>query len=992
MLSHRFVQALGLCSVFSSVLGQGDTMVEVAGNRYTLAPNANGVLEYLADNRRPALYSGNFGDCHGPGSSIQLDRFDVAYYKDNTTIMFHLGGSSRLISESLMLNIEVYAYGLDRFNLPFNPCNTNIASLCPVQRNITIEAGAIIPVSPTDVAGIPAIALSIPDFEGEAILRIFANTTRQEVACYSTVLKNGHSFSQPSSVGTILGVMTLITAFFSIATAMYGDNISAMRTHYAHTLSVGVVFAVFQHIFFTGALSVNWPSVLVAWWSNFAWAGGMINTSTMQSSIDRMTSANVGNISEIGSAGSGTAQTLLGGGVNMATLYRRSLDTIPVNDMIDKIYEPFDFTGGELARDLYKRDLANASTGFVWYGNEVTTGLPLPGNYSGFAGTLATEQIRASNAFLTGFLWFLILLVLVIASIIATKWLLEGLIHIKAVRNDRLVLFRKMWINNTISAALRTCFIAFFMIMFLTMFQFTYDSSAGPKAIAAIVFIIFLVGAIVLSIMALAYRFETIHRGNQLATTTEKANRRESFRLSMRSMFTRSSDDATAKRFSPLWIFHNLNNSGSKPNSIHDDEEYITKFGWIASRFRKSRWWFFSAWLFYEFIRACFYAGASGHALTQVFGLLVVEILAFCLIIWARPFEGQRLNLIVVYLLGFSKVASVALSAAFDVSFNLGRIITTVIGVVIIVIQGILVIVTALAMIIGAFTSYMSLTRERPIEVWRPRRLRTQREKYFRHILLASQERQPDPVAKQVAVTPDLPNGPYFNVSSIRRVNKIEDNDRNSDVPGPHGLPRSMTDQSIGQVMSAPAQSLDLDPRPARRMSTSSSTFTTSNLPYGARSHRPSWSTHDFQQNLSLVDVNRTLPDREHTRSPLATTTITSSIPMIPAGSRHSSGSPAPAKTLRTAKSVESLRAVGIPQHDETTITDVPLPRIRPRSGTWDSRGPSRVGSRSTTPTNANFPDRENLTSTANNVRVPLTPAVENDEEFAPFFDKKENK
>lgn len=94
--------------------------------RYVSYVNENGETEYLADNRRPALYTGNFGDCMGD-SLINVTRFDAAYYKDNMTVQFHLAGNSNLNNEALMMYIGVFAYGESRFDLTFNPCDANIA-------------------------------------------------------------------------------------------------------------------------------------------------------------------------------------------------------------------------------------------------------------------------------------------------------------------------------------------------------------------------------------------------------------------------------------------------------------------------------------------------------------------------------------------------------------------------------------------------------------------------------------------------------------------------------------------------------------------------------------------------------------------------------------------------------------------------------------------------------------------------------------------------
>jgi hypothetical protein len=70
-------------------------------SQYVEYINSEGQIIWLADSRRPALYTQNFGDCMG-GSLINVTRFDAAYYKDNMTVLFHLEGSSALSNQSLM--------------------------------------------------------------------------------------------------------------------------------------------------------------------------------------------------------------------------------------------------------------------------------------------------------------------------------------------------------------------------------------------------------------------------------------------------------------------------------------------------------------------------------------------------------------------------------------------------------------------------------------------------------------------------------------------------------------------------------------------------------------------------------------------------------------------------------------------------------------------------------------------------------------------------
>jgi Transient receptor potential (TRP) ion channel/ML-like domain len=699
---------------------------------------------------------------------------------------------------------------------------------------VPIEANGIIPISQSDISGIPAIALTIPDFEGQAILRIFANSTQSQIGCYSAVVTNGITFSHPAAVGSVLGIFTLVAVFSSIATAMYGDNIPETRKHHAHSLSVFVVFAVLHHIFFTGALSVNWPSVLVAFWSNYALFAGMIFSSPMQNSINQLLGANRGNISMVGAAASGVANDNLGGGYQISQIYKRAA-AIPFQTFegIGQTLRPRSFE-----HTLARRELLNSSTGFSWYGNPVRPGLPLPGNFSGFAGTVAQENIPASNAFMTAFLWFLVLLLCIAAGIFLTKCVIEGLYRLRVMKTPRLAYFRARWLSFLLAGVLRTIFIAFFMFMFLTMFQFTLGGSAGVLAIAAIVLVLFSVGMAGAAGYALYYRL----RSGKFISEADKLNmeRRKIlgfvpyYDLIRESIFREKDETKVFTGSLPWWRIHFVSNTPDEP-SIHEDEDYTRKFGWLASRFRRSKWWFFGLWLVYEFIRACFYGGAAGHALTQVFGLLVVEFIAFIAIIFLKPFEGKRLNLLMVYVLGFSKVATVALSSAFDKRFNLQRIPTTAIGIVIIVIQSMLTILLMVAIVLGAISSYMSLTRNR--DDFKPKKWAGIRTRYFAHIDQTSTD-QPPPLQRP-QTPPPMPaelTEPYFKVGSVRRQPKIEDTE--GDV---EDFAESKTSLSQGILAS----------RQQSRAQSIRSQASISNLPYGARRHRASWSSRDLQQDLS---------------------------------------------------------------------------------------------------------------------------------------------
>jgi hypothetical protein len=118
-LASRLIFALWLV-----VLCFGSTILAAKEPQYVVG-TIDGTDYRVRDDRRPALYTADYGDCLGE-SLINVTRFDAAYYRDNMTIMFHLEGQTALTNESIMMSIGVFAYGESRFELTFNPCSANI--------------------------------------------------------------------------------------------------------------------------------------------------------------------------------------------------------------------------------------------------------------------------------------------------------------------------------------------------------------------------------------------------------------------------------------------------------------------------------------------------------------------------------------------------------------------------------------------------------------------------------------------------------------------------------------------------------------------------------------------------------------------------------------------------------------------------------------------------------------------------------------------------
>ncbi|KAL1894380.1 hypothetical protein Sste5346_005880 [Sporothrix stenoceras] len=393
---------------------------------YVYGTDSHGVTRQLAADRTPALYTSDFGDCLGGKSFFNISAFDAAYYADNMTVVFHLDGTSNVHNESTMRN------------------GHNNGSILP----LTIYgAFALVPMQ---TASIPDIALQIPDFDGSVSLQIFANSTQSEIGCFQAAMTNGNSIGIPEILAPTIAFFVGIAMLCSFMTAAYSISVPLMRAHYAHSLSVVLMFETMQTFFLTGALSLHWPSVLVAWWSNFAWSAGIIDITPLVAQIGGFSGV-AGNISQFSDDG---PMFVKGGSGQLA----------------DQIYSSDGTNNGPVLAavvSLLKRKVYNSSDpyDYTWGGDPVLPGVPLPGTWQSLSGTLGNLNIPGASAFTLCLFW------MVIASVVFPLGLLGSDDNIEPrgrpfVHQDEVYIKKFGWLSARYKAG---CY-WFFAVQLVTQF------------------------------------------------------------------------------------------------------------------------------------------------------------------------------------------------------------------------------------------------------------------------------------------------------------------------------------------------------------------------------------------------------------------------------------------------------------------------------------------------------------------------------------------
>lgn len=87
--------------VVITLISLGRLSIAQDSNQYVTGKDADGNTIELAANRRPALYTQDFGDCQGD-SLINVTRFDGAFYKDNMTVTFNFEGQTSIKQDTVM--------------------------------------------------------------------------------------------------------------------------------------------------------------------------------------------------------------------------------------------------------------------------------------------------------------------------------------------------------------------------------------------------------------------------------------------------------------------------------------------------------------------------------------------------------------------------------------------------------------------------------------------------------------------------------------------------------------------------------------------------------------------------------------------------------------------------------------------------------------------------------------------------------------------------
>lgn len=600
----------------------------------------------------------------------------LRFYPGNSTLEFDLSAASIQDNLNVSIALSVNAYGLGVIDVNIDLCTLAGGILCPLPK-YQFSGGGIFPVPPQLLKDIPSIAYSIPDLEAVATLQLTDTTgnANKVVGCVQATLSNGHTAKQSGVLWATVG-LALLALFSSLLHTAIAQSIGA-----AQWRIVDVMWAI-QHPAIASLLSLNYPTVFLAYGTNFAWSLGLVNIPSLQSSITQ-TRANTGGHDQAvfgknltaqsgrkynpfsdtqSAATSGFGKSISPGSLGLFAVSKNSTSQqgSAMGATTNLVSMPFSsYAHIQSADDLLKRQqyAPNTGPGGSLLGSGSGVALPLvTGNVSvnGGIGTFAERNyIAPANAFLTVLVSIFILLAICLGAVLLV-YLVALVVRLSTSRINKdkkttnnlshwscRVTRPKEFLGTVVLATLGRFLMIVIPIFFIFAFwQWVRGDSWVGHFVAAIFTVFFLAFA--------AIFFLPLIRN--------------------------------ARHGSESDLYHL-----DKPPA-HGDLA-AKRWGHMAHPYRPKFYWFAAAFLAWSFLRACFVSFAQDHGTRQAIGLLVAEILLFITLCALRVGRDKKSDFVFIFLC-FSRVAAWAVCIAFIPSANVRTIPRAIVAFVLLVVTG----------------------------------------------------------------------------------------------------------------------------------------------------------------------------------------------------------------------------------------------------------------------------------------------------------------
>ena len=442
----------------------------------------------------------------------------------------------------------------------------------------------------------------MPDLDGQVQIRITDNSNGgnqgAELACVQADLSNGKTVYQ-KAVGWITAIIAGLALLVAAIVSGLGHSNTAAHIS-ANTMSL---FGFFQTQAMFGMTAVPLPPIVASWTQNFQWSMGIIRIGFIQDIATWYQRSTGGEADTVLSELSTTSVD-----VEKRSLEKRALDVSL--DMGSRAAQYFNSDlfkrGAESATSLVKRQMGSSN---------MPVAAEKPITVHGIDRVAFRARIEASNIFMTGYIFFIVFIGLVVISVVAFKWILEALAKSGKIKGDKFQDFRNGWVtvlkgilfrlvsfsnaSFDVTYSLTSYFqilIGFPQMTVLCFWEMTSHDSAGCVALAVITILTMLamLGWVCAKVVMIARRSISMHKN-------------------------------------PAYILY------SDPVCLH-------KWGFLYVQFKATAYWFIIPLLSFILVVGLLVGVAQGSGTAQAIALLILDCGYLIALSILRPYMDKKTN------------------------------------------------------------------------------------------------------------------------------------------------------------------------------------------------------------------------------------------------------------------------------------------------------------------------------------------------------------
>ncbi|KAK1142584.1 putative flavin carrier protein 3 [Aspergillus melleus] len=545
--------------------------------------------------------------------------FAVTFTPNNRSLAFSFDGVAS-ISGRMTAELILNAYGIEALRKEIDPCEQNLQGLCPMNTGPIDVKKATIEVPEEVVNSIPGIAYTVPDLDASVRIYINSTETGKSITCLEASLSNGKTVYQ-QGVGWSTAIISGLGLAASAITSGLGHSNTAAHVA-ANALSL---FSFMQSQAIIGMTSVHMPPIVESWTQNFQWSMGIIRVGFLETICTWYQRAT-----------GGTPSTILS-----------QLSTVSVEVLKKRSFDTSVGLARGASEHLFKREGEQSGA----KSKSITV--------KGIERVGFKAKIEQTNIFLTGLIFFVFFVTVVMILVALFKAGCEVLAKHGKMKSDKFQDFRNGWKIVARGILFRLTLIGFPQMCILCLWEFTRQDSAA-EIVLAVIMLLSIIAALswaAFKVIRLAKRSVTMHKN-------------------------------------PAYI-------------LYSDPTCLNKWGFLYVQYRATAYYFVVPVLAYILIKGMFIGLSQPAPIVQTIALVIIEAAMLIAVSVMRPWMDKKTNIYnisiaainflnVIFLLFFSEV------------FNQPGIVTGVMGVVFFVINAVFALILLIMVLVASVYAIVS--------------------------------------------------------------------------------------------------------------------------------------------------------------------------------------------------------------------------------------------------------------------------------------------